>query len=204
MHKTNAMEEDIVITKESTIKIDHRPDLYKSSVFLIFTSGFNAYKVENENYSSSSQILSKVDFDLVEEPIYLTGTKFYRGFLIVGFENGKVGKIPLKAFVTETKRKKLKNAFNAESKLIFLEHFENDVDLVAYSSIKKVIVFNTKHINPVTSKTTKGIQVLKEKDGSTMAKIKSLNQVKFNDPEYYRKNEGLNAVGFYLKAGDEM
>jgi len=198
------MQEEIIINKESKIKIDHRSDLYKSSVFLIFTSGCNVYKVENENYSSSSQILSKVDFDLVEEPIYLTGTKFYRGFLIVGYENGKVGKISLKAFITETKRKKLKYAFNTESRLIFLEHFENDVDLVAFSSIKKVILFNTKHINPVDSKTTKGIQVMKQKDGSLMDKIKPLNQVKFNDPEYYRKNEGLNAVGFYLKQGDEF
>ena len=198
------MEEDIIITKESKIKIDHRPDLYKSNVFFVFTSGFNVYKVENENYSSSSQILSKVDFDLVEEPIYLTGTKFYRGFLIVGFENGKVGKITMKAFVTETKRKKLKNAFSTDSKLIFIEHFENDVDLVAYSSIKKVIVFSTKHINSVDSKTTKGVQVMKEKEGSTLAKIKLLDQVKFADADYYRKAEALNAVGFYLKQGDEI
>jgi hypothetical protein len=199
------MEEEIItITKESKIKIDHRPDLFKSTVFLIFTSGFNVYKVENEYYSNTSQILSKVDFDLVEEPIYLTGTKFYRGFLIVAFENGKVGKIPMKAFMTDTKRKKLKNAFNTESKLIFLEHFENDIDLVAYSSIKKVIVFNTKLINPVDSKITKGIQVIKEKEGSFLTRIKQLSQVKFEDPEYYRKNEALNAVGFYLKQGDEM
>ena len=198
------MQEDIVITKESKIKIDHRPDLFKSSVFLIFTSGFNVYKIENEYYSSTSQILSKVDFDLVEEPIYLTGTKFYRGFLIVGFENGKIGKIPMKAFTTETKRKKLKNAFNAESKLIFIEHFENDIDLVAMSSINKVIVFNTKLISSVDSKITKGIQVMKEKEDSTLSRVKPLNQVKFADPEYYRKNEALNAVGFYLKAGDEI
>lgn len=198
------MQEDIIITKESKIKIDHRPDLFKSSVFLIFTSGFNVYKVENEYYSNTSQILSRVDFDLVEEPIYLTGTKFYRGFLIVGFENGKIGKIPLKAFTTETKRKKLKNAFNTESKLIFIEHFENDIDLVAISSINKVIVFNTRLIGSVDSKITKGIQVMKEKDDSTLAKVKPLSQVKFNDPEYYRKNEALNAVGFYLKPDDEI
>jgi DNA gyrase subunit A len=197
-------EEIITITKESKIKIDHRPDLFKSTVFLVFTSGYNVYKVENDYYSKTSQILSKVDFDLVEEPIYLTGTKFYRGFLIVGFEDGKVGKISMKAFMTDTKRKKLKNALNAESKLIFLEHFENDVDLVAYSSIKKVIVFNTRLINPVDSKITKGIQVIKEKEGSFLSKIKPLSQVNFVDPEYYRKNDSLNAVGFFLKKGDEF
>jgi hypothetical protein len=42
------------------------------------------------------------------------------------------------------------------------------------------------------------------KAGSTMLKIKRLEQTKLTEPEYYRKSEGLNAVGFYLKTGDEV
>ena len=45
---------------------------------------------------------------------------------------------------------------------------------------------------------------MRPKHGSKMVNIKKLNQVKFNDPEYYRKEEGLNAIGFYLKPGDEI
>ena len=45
---------------------------------------------------------------------------------------------------------------------------------------------------------------MKSKDGSTMAKIKKLEQVKFQEPNYYRREEGLNVVGFYLKQGDEI
>lgn len=60
----------------------------------------------------------------------------------------------MKGFQTEYNRKKLKNAFNSESRLIFIELIEHDIDLVAVSSIKKVILFNTVQINPVESRTT--------------------------------------------------
>ena len=88
--------------------------------------------------------------------------------------------------------------------MVFIEHIDNDIDLVALSSIDKVALFNTSKINPVDSRTSKGVQVMKPKDGSFMKAVKKLNQDKFNDPEYYRKDGGLNIVGYYLKQGDEI
>jgi len=75
---------------------------------------------------------------------------------------------------------------------------------VALSSIKKVILFNTSQINAVESRSTKGVQLMKPKDGSILIKVKRLEKTKLADPEYYRKSESLNAVGFYLKPGDEI
>jgi DNA gyrase subunit A len=75
---------------------------------------------------------------------------------------------------------------------------------VAISSIKKVVLFNTGHINPVESRTTKGVQVMKQKAGSSMIKVKRAEHTKLVEPEYYRKSEGLNVVGYYLKQGDEV
>ena len=37
-----------------------------------------------------------------------------------------------------------------------------------------------------------------------MTKVKKLNQVKLQDAEYYRKDQSLNIVGYYLKQGDEI
>jgi len=105
---------------------------------------------------------------------------------------------------TEFNRKKLKNAFSDESKLIYIERIENDIDLVAQSNINKVVIFNTNQINPVESRTTKGIQVMKPKDGSMMIKIKKLNETKISDPNYYRKDNNLNVVGYYLKPEDKI
>jgi DNA gyrase/topoisomerase IV subunit A len=175
-----------------------------SNEILVFTSFNNVYKVQKKEIIEKFQALQKTDLEPGEKPIYLTGEKKYRGFLIVAFENGKIGKISMDSFQTEYVRKKLKNAFNNESRLIFIELIEQDIDLVTVSSIKKVVLFNTSQINPVGSRTTKGVQVMKPKDGSSMIKVKRLEQTKLTEPEYYRKSETLNVVGYYLKQGDEI
>ncbi|WP_124397436.1 hypothetical protein [Thermaurantimonas aggregans] len=171
---------------------------------LVFITKYSVYKISNRGFKSLPQVISQIEFEEGEKPIYFTGTKNYSGHLIVAFQNGKAGKISMTAFQTEHNRKKLKNAYNDESKLVFIEHIENDIDLVALSSINKVVLFNTSMIKPVDSRTTKGVQVMKQKDNSLMIKIKKLNQVKLQDAEYYRKKESLNQFGYYLKQGDEI
>jgi DNA gyrase subunit A len=88
--------------------------------------------------------------------------------------------------------------------LIFIELIEQDIDLVTVSSIKKVVLFSTSQINPVGSRITKGAQVMKPKDGSSIIKVKRLEQTKLTEPKYYRKSETLNVVEYYLKSRDEI
>ena len=189
------------LSESNTIKIS---DDSNSNEILIFTSLCNVYKVQKKEVIEKLQALQKIDLEPGEKPIYLTGDKRYKGFLIVAFENGKIGKISMDSFQTEYARKKLKNAFNNESRLIFIELVEHDIDLVSVSSIKKIVLFNTSQINPVGSRTTKGVQVMKPKDGSRMIKVKRLENTKLTEPEYYRKSETLNVVGYYLKPEDEI
>jgi DNA gyrase subunit A len=188
-------------SESGTIKVS---DDSNSNEILVFTSQCNVYKVQKKEIIDKFQALQKIDLESGERPVYLTGDKRYKGFLIVAFENGKIGKITMDSFQTEYARKKLKNAFSSESRLIYIELIEHDIDLVAISSIKKIVLFNTSQINAVGSRSTKGVQVMKAKAGSTMIKVKRLEQTKLTDPEYYRKSESLNAIGFYLKPGDEF
>ena len=185
----------------ATIKIG---DDSNSGEILVFTTLCNVYKVQKKELMDKVQALQKIDAEPGERPVYLTGEKRYKGFLIVAFENGKIGKISMESYKTEYTRKKLRSAFNGESRLVFIELIEHDIDLVAVSSIKKVVLFNTSLINAVDSMTTKGVQVMKPKDGSVMIKVTRLENTKFADPEYYRKSDSLNAIGFYLKPGDEI
>jgi DNA gyrase/topoisomerase IV subunit A len=179
-------------------------DSSNSNEVLVFTSYCNVYKVPRTEIYNIHQSLEKIDLEPGEKPLYITGDKNNTGFLIVAFENGKIGKIAMSAYSTEYKRKKLKNAFNNESLLIFIERIDADVDLVTQSNIKKVVLFNTALINPVESRTTKGVQVMKQKDGSKMIAVMRADQARLAEPEYYRKSEGLNVVGYYLKKGDEV
>ncbi len=188
-------------SKSATIKVS---DNSNSSEILVFTSLCNVYKVQKKELMDKFQALQKIELEPGEKPIYLTGEKRYKGFLIVAFENGKIGKISMESYQTEYARKKLRNAFSNESRLIFIELIEQDIDLVTMSSIKKVVLFNTSQINAVGSRSTKGVQVMKPKDGSSMIRVKRLENTKLTEPEYYRKSESLNAIGFYLKPGDEI
>lgn len=185
----------------ATIKIG---DDSNSGEILVFTTLCNVYKVQKKELMDKVQALQKIDTEPGDRPVYLTGEKRYKGFLIVAFENGKIGKISMESYKTEYTRKKLRNAFNGESRLVFIELIERDIDLVAMSNIKKVILFNTSLINAVESRTTKGVQVMKPKDGSIMIRVARLENTKLADPEYYRKSDTLNAIGFYLKPGDEV
>jgi len=188
-------------SETATIKIG---DDSNSGEILVFTTLCNVYKVQKKELMDKVQALQKIDTEPGDRPVYLTGEKRYKGFLIVAFENGKIGKISMESYKTEYTRKKLRNAFNGESRLVFIELIERDIDLVAMSNIKKVILFNTSLINAVESRTTKGVQVMKPKDGSIMIRVARLENTKLTDPEYYRKSDTLNAIGFYLKPGDEV
>jgi very-short-patch-repair endonuclease len=170
------------------------------SEYLAFTSMQQVYKIKGSNQANAKAKLELFDG---EKLIHLIRIDNYTACLLVAFENGKVGKIDLSSYQTEQNRKKLKNAFNGDSKLIFVEVIEKDIDLVAVSNKHKIIVFNTERITTVVSKTTQGIQVMQLKDGSTMTKVKRLDSAKLNDPEYYR-TRGLNVVGNFLKQGDEI
>jgi len=37
-----------------------------------------------------------------------------------------------------------------------------------------------------------------------MIRVNRLENTKLADPEYYRKSDSLNAIGFYLKPEDEV
>ncbi|MFQ5750864.1 MAG: hypothetical protein ACE5HI_02610, partial [bacterium] len=173
-----------------------------TSEILIFTNKFNVYKIKDNGFDGKQHILDSINLENNERSIYITRTEDFSGYMLFGFENGKVAKIFMDSYNTETQRKRLKNAFSKESKLVFIDYVKDDVELVAISSINKVIVFDTAQINPKGSKTSQGNQVMKAKNNSLMRKIKKANQVNFKNIEYYKKN--IPATGNYLLAGDKF
>ncbi|MGZ8190889.1 MAG: AAA domain-containing protein [Methylococcaceae bacterium] len=172
------------------------------SEFLVFTSMQNVYRVENKAFTSEAQVKRHVELEAGEKPLFQPiGVNNYGGYLILAFKNGKVAKISFTRY--QSRRKKLENAFSGESELIYIEHIDNDVDLVAISNKNKIILFNTENIRKVGNKASIGVQVMQLQDENIMTAVKKLDEVKLNDSEYYRK-ANLNVVGYYLKKGDEV
>lgn len=177
-----------------------------NSDILIFTDKQNVYKyktyeLEDHKPSALGEYIPTMLGLKDEEVLFTTVTNDYKGYLIVGFEDGKVAKIDLSAYETKQNRAMLKNAY-ADKKALYFEHIQEDIDIMVMSSISKVLLFNTSMINPKTSKTTIGVQILKSKNNS-MTKLyfkASDPNVSFDDIDYYRVNGA--GIGKYLKKGD--
>lgn len=177
------------------------------SDLLLFSDKANVYKVktyeiEDCKASSFGEYLTNIlELDEGERIIYITATENYSGYMLFGFENGKIAKIGMESYETKTNRKKLVNAYSSEATLIFMMFVQNDIELVAYSNINKVLVFNTEGINSKTTRNSIGVQVLKEKKGSKMTCIKTLEDAGIKNADYYR-TQNIPAVGCYLREED--
>jgi DNA gyrase subunit A len=170
-----------------------------NSDILVFTDKQNVYKyksyeLEDHKPSVLGEYLPTMLGLKGEEILFTTVTNDYKGYLIVGFEDGKVAKIDLSAYETKQNRSMLKNAY-ADKKALFFTHIEEDIDVFAVSSIDKGLLFNTSMINPKTSKTTIGVQVMKSKNDSLVAEYRLPKENE--DLEYYRTSGA--GIGKYLK-----
>ncbi len=191
-------DDDSIIQEEET---KNKADL------LLFSNKCTVYKLKvHELQDSKTSLLGdylnnilKLEQD--EKILKMHATENYEGYFLFAYENGKMAKIPLSSYATKTNRRKLSNAYNADSKLVDIFYLEADADFAAFSSIDKVLVFNTSQINPKTTRDSQGVNVLKSKKGSVLRRVAPLSEAKLNDPEYYRAN--IPAIGCYLKEEDK-
>mgnify|MGYP000144147820 CR=1 FL=1 len=174
---------------------------------LLFSNKCTVYKIkvhELEDHKASvlgEYLANKLNLEEDEKIIYIVSTSDYNGYMLFSFENGKIAKIDMASYATKTNRKKLVNAYSNLSRLINIMHIDNDTNLVAYSDIGKVLVFNTSEISSKSTRDSQGVQVLKQKNNSRMVEIKTLDEAGLTDPDYYR-TKNIPAVGCYLKKED--
>ena len=174
---------------------------------LFFSSKCNVYKVKiNDLPNCKASVLGEylpnvLDMESDEKIVYMAVTLDYSGYMLFCFENGKMAKVPMKSYETKTNRKKLMAAYSDKNPLADLRFLEKDTDLVVFSNINKVLVFNTEKIPEKSSRSTQGVQVMTPKKGSTIAKVQNLDEVTFTDFEYYR-TKNIPARGAYLKDED--
>lgn len=173
---------------------------------LLFSDKCNVYKlkvyeVEDHKASVFGEYLSNLlGLEDNEKIVYMAVTTDYSGCMLFAFENGKVAKINMGAYETKTNRKKLVNAYYKGSPLcgaLFLNEGE-DKDLLVTSDIGKVILFDSKLINVKTTRSSQGVQVLRQRKGSKLTALMLKEDGLLIDPEYYRIRK-IPAVGYYIK-----
>lgn len=125
-------------------------------------------------------------------------TEDYSGHFLLGFASGKVARITCNSYETKTNRRRLVNAYSTASPVVGIVFLTGDEDFVAYSSIRKVLVFNSSLVPLMTTRSSQGTTVMLSKKGSTMTALKRLADTAISEAQYYR-SKTLPALGLYLK-----
>ena len=125
----------------------------------------------------------------------------YRGELIFFFENGKAARVPLSAYETKTRRKKLIGACSDKSPVVALLQLKEEQDLVCQASDDRALVFHSSLLQPKTSRTTQGVGVMALKKGRVLTRAMTLADSQIKNVSRYRVRT-LPAAGALLRPED--
>jgi len=182
-------------------------DATNKSDLILFSDKQNAYKLRMHEIADckASELghympnIAEMEPD--EKIVFALPTLDYSGDLLFVFENGKGARVSLKCYETKTNRKKLVNAYYGKSKLVGVKFLPQEEDIVIYSSLDKIVIFNSSLMQTKTTRDTMGVALMNMKKKSTLARVEFLKDVQFTDPGYYTA-KNIPATGYYLKDED--
>lgn len=182
-------------------------DTTNVSDLVLISDMHNAYKVKLYDIADCKAsdwghfLPNIIEMEPGERIVYAVPTNDYKGSMLYVFENGRAAKIPFNSYETKTNRKKLINAYCKKYPLVDVKYLAEDTDIVLYTNLDKVVVFNTASVPEKTVRDTQGVIVMNLKKKSILSKVKLLSEVSFTNPDYYRA-KNIPAAGYYLKDED--
>lgn len=148
---------------------------------LFFTDKCQVYKSKASDFSDNKAsvlgeyIPAVLNMSEDEHVKYCVLTTDYHGYILFAYENGKVAKTALSAYVTKTNRKKLLAAYNDKSSLVRALYIEEDCDILLRTSNGKVLIFNSEAVSAKT-RSAQGNQIVTLRKNAVLS-----DMVKFSD-----------------------
>ncbi|MBE6741756.1 MAG: topoisomerase IV [Ruminococcaceae bacterium] len=174
---------------------------------LAFTDKAQVYKARVDDFADSKAsqlgtfVASKLEMESNEKVIYICVVQEYKGYMIFGFENGKIAKVDISAYQTKTNRKKLLKAYSAKSPLSCIEYIKEDTELVLCSSSGRMLILNTGALASKTTKDTIGVSVMTQKKNSILESMHYYREGEFEKSWRFR-TKNLPAAGAVPSAAD--
>ncbi len=128
----------------------------KAAVYKSRASAFGDTKAS----SMGDYVPAKLKFDAGEAAKYMAVTADYKGYMLFFFENGKVAKVELSAYVTKNNRHKLIGAYSDKNPVVAMLHIPEDTEVLLTSTSGRRLLVHTGAIQPKTTRSTIGVQVL--------------------------------------------
>ena len=139
---------------------------------LFFTDKAQVYKARAADFEDGrisqlgDYLPAKLEMDEGENVIYMVQTTDFKGFMLFFYQNGKVARVPLSAYETKTRRRKLIGAYNQKQQLADLLFAPSEVDVMFSASNDRVLVVNSTKIPEKATRDTLGVSVMTIKRGA--------------------------------------
>ena len=174
---------------------------------LVFTDQFQCYKAKISDFADgkASQLgdylPQRLGMDAGESVVQVILPGDYKGHVLFFFENGKAAKVPLSAYETKTNRKKLTGAYCDKSPLKAAMGIGADIQVAAYTSDGRCLIFSTAQLMPKTTRNTQGVAVVSLKKKALLTAALPVDQSGIVNQSRYR-TKNLPAAGAILKSED--
>lgn len=174
---------------------------------LVFTDQQQCYKTSLDQFSDTKASVlgdylpTKLGMDPGENVVWCTITTDYTGHLLFFFENGKVARVELSAYQTQTRRKKLTGAYSDKSPLCACFHLKEDQEMALTTNEGRCVVFHTAVLAPKTTRSTQGVAVMTMKPKYHLESARPLSETNITSPARYRA-KSLPVMGALLKPED--
>ena len=146
-------------------------------------------------------VAGDLGFEEGERVVAMAVTKDYAGDMLFFFDNGRVSKVPLAAYETKTKRKKLTNAYCAKFGLEAAFQITEGQEFQITTTGRRVLLVHSDLIPEKTTRDTQGIMVLSLKKNQKIASVQPYTSGSLSQEHRYRAKT-LPAAGALLKEED--
>jgi len=186
---------------ERTVETTNRAEV------LVFTDKQQCYKTRLSDFDDSKASLLgeylpvKLGFENGETLRQVVFPGDYKGHLLFFFENGKAAKVPLSAYETKTNRRKLTGAYSEKSPLVAAMALNADIQVAAYTTDSRCVIFSTAQLLPKTTRNTQGVQIVSLKKKAVLKDAVAVENSGITNLSRYRTRT-LPSAGAVLKPED--
>lgn len=199
------------MSSEQKYKEGDGPYLYwegsNRDMLLVFTDKQQCYKAPLSEFDDAKASVlgdflpTKLGMDPGESFVWACLTSDYSGHILFFFENGKVARVEVAAYQTQTKRKKLTGAYSDKSPLAAALHIKEDLEVAVTSTEGRCLVFHTAALTPKTTRSTQGVNVMTIKPKWKVESARPLADTTIVNAARYRARS-LPVAGALLKEED--
>ena len=174
---------------------------------LVFTDKQQCYKTRLSDFDDTKAsalgdyLPTKLEMEPEERVVWACIPGDYSAHLLFFFANGKVARVELASYQTQTRRKKLTGAYSDKSPLVAAWLLREDLEMAVFSTEGRCMIFHTAALNPKSTRSTQGVAVMTLKPKYRVEAARPLDQTSIVNAARYRARS-LPIAGALLKEED--